>query len=195
MPLPSSGQERNYSTLQYLSTKVHCNRCSFLILQQSKLPKGSCPLLVFVNPKSGGLKGREILYSFRKLLNPHQVFELSSGGPLPGLDKLSCQTYILFLDHSLLFCFHYDIKLIVYIHALSCSGYTRSGMFLGFVSLSVEVMAQWDGCWGFWSPSDTKSPVLSQRSASYRWAPVSDGKTSTIVFAVTTDSITTSDSH
>uniref|UniRef100_A0A672PZH3 Diacylglycerol kinase n=1 Tax=Sinocyclocheilus grahami TaxID=75366 RepID=A0A672PZH3_SINGR len=54
-------------------------------IMQSKLVKGSCPLLVFVNPKSGGLKGREILYSFRKLLNPHQVFELTSGGPLPGL--------------------------------------------------------------------------------------------------------------
>ncbi|RXN29119.1 diacylglycerol kinase theta [Labeo rohita] len=54
-------------------------------IMQSNLAKGSCPLLVFVNPKSGGLKGREILYSFRKLLNPHQVFELTSGGPLAGL--------------------------------------------------------------------------------------------------------------
>uniref|UniRef100_A0A3Q1ENE3 Diacylglycerol kinase n=1 Tax=Acanthochromis polyacanthus TaxID=80966 RepID=A0A3Q1ENE3_9TELE len=44
-----------------------------------------CPLLVFVNPKSGGLKGRELLYSFRKILNPHQVFDISNGGPLAGL--------------------------------------------------------------------------------------------------------------
>ncbi|KAJ8262380.1 hypothetical protein GJAV_G00165780 [Gymnothorax javanicus] len=54
-------------------------------IMRQKLPRGCCPLLVFVNPKSGGLKGREILYSFRKLLNPHQVFELTSGGPLAGL--------------------------------------------------------------------------------------------------------------
>ncbi|KFO94674.1 Diacylglycerol kinase theta, partial [Buceros rhinoceros silvestris] len=50
----------------------------------SKIPQNCCPLLVFVNPKSGGLKGRDLLYSFRKLLNPHQVFELTNGGPLPG---------------------------------------------------------------------------------------------------------------
>ncbi|XP_077466029.1 diacylglycerol kinase theta [Stigmatopora argus] len=43
------------------------------------------PLLVFVNTKSGGLKGKELLYAFRKILNPHQVFDLSLGGPLPGL--------------------------------------------------------------------------------------------------------------
>lgn len=51
----------------------------------NKLGDDVCPLLVFVNPKSGGLKGRELLYSFRKLLNPHQVFDISNGGPLAGL--------------------------------------------------------------------------------------------------------------
>ena len=53
-------------------------------LQHNKLPKGDSPLLVFVNPKSGELKGRELLYGFRKLLNPHQVFDMTNGGPLSG---------------------------------------------------------------------------------------------------------------
>ncbi|TKS65038.1 Diacylglycerol kinase theta [Collichthys lucidus] len=54
-------------------------------IEHIRLGGGVCPLLVFVNPKSGGLKGRELLYSFRKLLNPHQVFDISNGGPLAGL--------------------------------------------------------------------------------------------------------------
>ncbi|XP_037833445.1 diacylglycerol kinase theta [Kryptolebias marmoratus] len=54
-------------------------------IEHNKLGADVCPLLLFVNPKSGGLKGRELLYSFRKLLNPHQVFDLCNGGPLAGL--------------------------------------------------------------------------------------------------------------
>lgn len=54
------------------------------VFQHNKLGEYVCPLLVFVNPKSGGMKGRELLYSFRKLLNPHQVFDISNGGPLAG---------------------------------------------------------------------------------------------------------------
>uniref|UniRef100_A0A8C7P159 Diacylglycerol kinase n=1 Tax=Oncorhynchus mykiss TaxID=8022 RepID=A0A8C7P159_ONCMY len=56
-----------------------------VMLHQCDLPKGDSPLLVFVNPKSGELKGRELLYGFRKLLNPHQVFDMTNGGPLSGL--------------------------------------------------------------------------------------------------------------
>ncbi|XP_069877742.1 diacylglycerol kinase theta isoform X1 [Dipodomys merriami] len=55
----------------------------------TKLPPDCSPVLVFVNPKSGGLKGRDLLCSFRKLLNPHQVFELTNGGPLPGFHLFS----------------------------------------------------------------------------------------------------------
>ncbi|XP_069387548.1 diacylglycerol kinase theta [Paralichthys olivaceus] len=53
-------------------------------IMHNKLAEDVCPLLVFVNTKSGGLKGRELLYSFRKLLNPHQVFDISNAGPLAG---------------------------------------------------------------------------------------------------------------
>ncbi|XP_075869760.1 diacylglycerol kinase theta isoform X2 [Nelusetta ayraudi] len=54
-------------------------------IQVQQLAPDVCPLLVFVNPRSGGLKGRDLLHSFRKLLNPHQVFDISNGGPLAGL--------------------------------------------------------------------------------------------------------------
>ncbi|XP_028723265.1 diacylglycerol kinase theta [Peromyscus leucopus] len=73
-------------------TAVHGRPLTALVLPDvlhTKLPPDCCPLLVFVNPKSGGLKGRELLCSFRKLLNPHQVFELTNGGPLPGFHLFS----------------------------------------------------------------------------------------------------------
>ncbi|XP_039669020.1 diacylglycerol kinase theta [Perca fluviatilis] len=69
-------------------TTVNGKPLTALVLPEivhSELGPDVCPLLVFVNPKSGGLKGRELLYSFRKLLNPHQVFDITNGGPLAGL--------------------------------------------------------------------------------------------------------------
>jgi diacylglycerol kinase (ATP) len=54
-------------------------------IQSTMITPNKIPLLVFVNVKSGGQQGIELVNSFRNLLNPHQVFDLQNGGPLPGL--------------------------------------------------------------------------------------------------------------
>lgn len=46
------------------------------------------PLLVFMNGRSGGNQGLDLLTKFRHYLNPHQVFDLANGGPHIGLVQL-----------------------------------------------------------------------------------------------------------
>jgi diacylglycerol kinase (ATP) len=54
-------------------------------IEPSSIPSAASPLLIFVNKKSGGGYGEELYLSMSRLVNPHQVFSLGDGGPLPGL--------------------------------------------------------------------------------------------------------------
>jgi len=42
------------------------------------------PVIVFINPKSGGNQGAKLMQKFQWLLNPRQVFDLTQGGPKGG---------------------------------------------------------------------------------------------------------------
>lgn len=44
------------------------------------------PVIIFINPKSGGNQGVKLLQKFQWHLNPRQVFDLSRGGPKMGLE-------------------------------------------------------------------------------------------------------------
>ena len=51
------------------------------------IPDTNCtPILVFLNPKSGGNQGVKLMQKFQWLLNPRQVFDLTKGGPGPAID-------------------------------------------------------------------------------------------------------------
>ncbi|XP_023345984.1 eye-specific diacylglycerol kinase isoform X2 [Eurytemora carolleeae] len=66
------------------ATKVPKEHPTFL-LKPIPVAHG-CPVIVFLNPKSGGNQGEKLMQKFQWLLNPRQVFDLSQSGPLPAIE-------------------------------------------------------------------------------------------------------------
>lgn len=66
----------------------------YILVPESKvetiLHAPKCPIIVFINSKSGGQHGGDLLVSFRSLLNENQVFDLLEEAP----DKVLSRFYI-----------------------------------------------------------------------------------------------------
>ncbi|KAI7750345.1 hypothetical protein M8C21_025674, partial [Ambrosia artemisiifolia] len=66
----------------------------YILLSESRVKKPShipaSPVIVFVNSRSGGQLGGELLVSYRSLLNKNQVFDLSDNAPNKVLHQLYC---------------------------------------------------------------------------------------------------------
>ncbi|KAJ7998332.1 hypothetical protein DPEC_G00221600 [Dallia pectoralis] len=86
--LKSSKKKKRTSLKGKPSKKVEDGRWKPFVVKPlpSQLMK---PLLVFVNPKSGGNQGAKIIQSLMWYLNPRQVFDLTQGGPREGLELYS----------------------------------------------------------------------------------------------------------
>jgi diacylglycerol kinase (ATP) len=56
-------------------------------LEVAKIRNELESIVAFVNPKSGGQKGQHVIESLKNYLNKDNVYDITKGGPEPGLEK------------------------------------------------------------------------------------------------------------
>ncbi|XP_071942774.1 diacylglycerol kinase zeta-like isoform X4 [Antedon mediterranea] len=82
----SQRRKRRSSTKRRVSSKKEESKPTRPFVIKSIPSPHVKPLLVFINPKSGGNQGAKLLVKFQWLLNPRQVFDLMLDGPREALE-------------------------------------------------------------------------------------------------------------